>query len=227
MNNEAFSVDGFGFRYKFLKRGLDIFCSAVGLLVIWPLFLLISLLIKIDSPGSTIYRQKRCSQGGKAFQMYKFRTMPDGAEDGRPLWAKENDSRSTRIGLYLRHWHLDELPQLLNVLKGEMSLVGPRPERPYFVERFKKSISDYELRHRVKAGITGWAQMNGYRGDTSIKERTKYDRFYVDNWSLLFDIKILIKTLFARKKPWIYSLAFSQKDLCPKNNPSQVPTKKA
>ena len=160
-----FSVDGYGFRYKFLKRGLDILCSSAALLLIWPLFLLISLLVKIDSPGPLIYKQKRYTRGEKLFWMYKFRTMPEGAEDGRPVWAKENDPRSTKIGLYLRHWHLDELPQLINVLKGEMSLVGPRPERPYFAGQFRRTFSDYEFRHRLNSGITGWAQVNGYRGD--------------------------------------------------------------
>lgn len=220
-------VNGYGFPYHFLKRTIDVIGATVGLLLLWPLFLLIGLLIKIDSRGPIFYKQKRCSEGLRIFWIYKFRTMPVGVENGTPVWAKENDSRSTRLGLYLRHWHFDELPQLINVLKGEMSLVGPRPERPYFIKNFRKTIPDYDTRHRVKAGLTGWAQLNGHRGDSSVKERIKHDHFYADNWSLIFDIKILFKTIFGRDKLWIHSLVFSQKDLCPHSKPSQTPTRKA
>jgi lipopolysaccharide/colanic/teichoic acid biosynthesis glycosyltransferase len=129
------------------------------------------------------------------FQMIKFRSMKEGAEDETgPVWATKDDPRSTRVGAFLRRFSLDELPQLMNVLLTEMSLVGPRPERPIFVEQFKQLVPRYMERHQEKAGLTGWAQVNGLRGDTSIVERTKYDLYYIENWSILFDIKIILKT---------------------------------
>lgn len=221
------AVNGHGFHYKFLKRGLDILCSGIGLLLLGPLFLLLALLVKISSSGPVIYKQKRYTRGKKIFHMYKFRTMPQGVENGTPIWAEDTDLRSTKIGSYLRHWHLDELPQLFNVLKGEMSLVGPRPERPYFADKFNKTISDYDSRHNLKAGITGWAQINGYQGNNSKVKRAECDQFYVNNWSFIFDIKILLKTFFTRNKLWIHSLTFSQSDSCLRNIPFRVPSKKA
>lgn len=183
------------FAFIALKRALDILISTLALVLLLPFMLLICLLVKISSPGPIIYKQKRCGLNGKIFFIYKFRTMPQGVEKSSgPVWGNEADHRSTKIGLYLRILHLDELPQLINVLRGEMSLVGPRPERPYFINQFRQDIPNYELRHMVKPGITGWAQISGYRGNTSITKRTEYDFYYIDNWSLLFDIKILFKT---------------------------------
>ncbi|MCS7253520.1 MAG: undecaprenyl-phosphate glucose phosphotransferase [Armatimonadota bacterium] len=179
------------------KRLMDISLSLL-LLVIFALpMLFIALLIKLTSKGPVLYRQERVGQDGKVFVMLKFRTMREGAEDDTgPIWAMPDDPRCTKIGKMLRRLSLDELPQLFNVLKGEMSLVGPRPERPYFVEQFAQRIPRYMERHRIKAGITGWAQVNGLRGNCPIEERTKYDLYYVENWSLLLDLKILIKTFF-------------------------------
>jgi lipopolysaccharide/colanic/teichoic acid biosynthesis glycosyltransferase len=152
--------------------------------------------IKLDSEGPVFFKQERLGRDGRRFFQYKFRSMIQDAErQTGPVFAKEEDPRRTKVGAFLRKSNLDELPQLLNVLKGEMSLVGPRPEREFFVDKFKEGIPRYFLRHKVKSGITGWAQVNGLRGNTSIEERTKYDLFYVENWSLAFDIKILFLTL--------------------------------
>ncbi len=179
-----------------LKRGIDVVGSALGLIFLSPLFLLIALLIKLDSPGPVFYSQIRMGLDARPFPVLKFRSMRIGAEDQTgPVWATKNDSRKTRLGSFLRRTSLDELPQLINVLLGEMSLVGPRPERPVFVEQFRQVVPRYMDRHREKAGMTGWAQVNGLRGDTSIVERTKFDLYYVENWSLLLDIKILLRTI--------------------------------
>jgi exopolysaccharide biosynthesis polyprenyl glycosylphosphotransferase len=180
-----------------LKRTMDIVVSAVALVLLSPLLLLIALLIKLDSRGPVFYSQIRVGLDGKPFPTLKLRTMRVDAEaETGPVWATENDPRRTRLGAILRRLSLDELPQLINVLVGQMSLVGPRPERPIFVEQFKQVVPRYMDRHMEKAGLTGWAQVNGLRGDTSIIERTKYDLYYIENWSLLFDIKILLMTLF-------------------------------
>ena len=179
-----------------LKRGVDLVISSLILIVASPLMLLIAFLIKLDSPGPVFYVQKRMGLDEKLFPMLKFRSMRVGAEDKTgPVWAKKGDPRCTRLGAFLRHFSLDEWPQFINVLLGEMSLVGPRPERPVFVEQFKRSIPRYMDRHQEKAGLTGWAQVNGLRGDTSITERTKYDLYYIEHWSLWFDFKIMLKTL--------------------------------
>jgi len=180
-----------------LKRAFDLVVGSAALVFFSPLMLLIALLIKLESPGPALYVQERMGLDAKPFPMIKFRTMRvDAEKETGPVWAKPNDPRCTRIGAILRRYSLDELPQLINVVLGDMSLVGPRPERPVFVEQFRQSIPRYMDRHREKAGMTGWAQVNGLRGDTSIVERTKYDLWYVENWSLLLDIKILIRTLF-------------------------------
>ncbi|HIC94854.1 MAG TPA: undecaprenyl-phosphate glucose phosphotransferase, partial [Anaerolineae bacterium] len=180
-----------------LKRAMDIVVSAVGLVLLSPLMLLIALLIKLDSPGPVFYAQERMGLDAKPFWMLKFRSMRQDAEaETGPVWATKNDPRCTRLGALMRRFSIDELPQLINVLLGEMSLVGPRPERPVFVEQFRKSIPRYMDRHWQKAGMTGWAQVNGLKGDTSIAERTKYDLWYVENWSLFLDIKIILKTIF-------------------------------
>jgi exopolysaccharide biosynthesis polyprenyl glycosylphosphotransferase len=181
-----------------LKRAFDVVISGLLIILFSPLILLISTIIKLTSEGPLFYRQKRVGKDGALFDIIKFRSMRiDAEEQTGPVFASESDSRTTEIGKILRKWSIDELPQLLNVLEGNMSLVGPRPERPEFVERFGEEIFRYVERHKVKPGITGWAQVNGLRGDTSIKERAKYDLYYIENWSIGFDIKVLLRTLNA------------------------------
>jgi len=178
-----------------VKRAMDVVVSAVGLVVLSPLMMLIAALVRLESRGPVFYAQERVGLDGKPFPMLKFRSMRvDAEEHSGPVWASENDPRKTRVGSVLRRTSLDEWPQLINVLLGEMSLVGPRPERPVFVEQFRQVVPRYMERHAEKAGMTGWAQVNGLRGDTSIVERTKYDLFYVENWSFLFDLKIILRT---------------------------------
>ena len=158
--------------------------------------LIIAGLIKRSSPGPVFYTQERMGLDGKAFTVYKFRSMPVDAEDASgPVWARDDDPRATRIGRWLRRHDVDELPQFWNVLRGDMSIVGPRPERPFFVEQFKHKIPQYMLRHKVKAGITGWAQVNGWRGNTSLEKRIEFDLYYIENWSLSLDFKIMWLTL--------------------------------
>jgi len=179
-----------------LKRAMDIVVSGAALIFLSPLMLLIALLIKLESKGPVFYSQIRVGLDGKPFPMLKFRSMRvDAEKETGPVWATPNDPRRTRIGAFLRRTSLDELPQFINVLLGEMSLVGPRPERPIFVEQFKQVVPRYMERHKEKAGLTGWAQVNGLRGNTSIVERTKYDLYYIENWSLLFDLKIILRTI--------------------------------
>ncbi len=181
-----------------LKRAMDVIVSGAGLIFLSPFMLLIALLVKLDSPGRVFYSQERMGLDARPFQMIKFRSMKEGAEDETgPIWATEADPRRTRLGAFIRRFSLDELPQLINVFLGHMSLVGPRPERPVFVQQFKQIIPRYMERHQEKAGMTGWAQVSGLRGDTSILERTKYDLYYIENWSLLFDLKIVIRTLLT------------------------------
>jgi len=182
-----------------LKRALDLAVSMVALILLSPLMLLIALLVKLTSPGGPVfYAQERVGLDGKPFQIIKYRSMrPDAESVSGPVWAKAGDPRTTPIGKWLRRFSLDELPQLINVLVGEMSLVGPRPERPYFVEQFKQRIPRYWERHMEKAGITGWAQVNGLRGNTSIEERTAYDLWYVENWTIWLDLKILLRSIFV------------------------------
>lgn len=179
------------------KRLFDLAGSIVALIVTSPLFAVIPILIKLTSPGPVIFAQERMGWNGQRFNIYKFRSMPVDAERvSGPVWATESDERPTRLGALLRKSNLDEIPQFWNVLKGEMSLVGPRPERPVFIERFKKQVPGYMLRHKIKAGITGWAQVNGWRGDTSLEKRIECDLYYISNWSIGFDFRILILTLF-------------------------------
>ncbi|MGA9119529.1 MAG: undecaprenyl-phosphate glucose phosphotransferase [Bacteroidota bacterium] len=186
---------------RIVKRTFDIAVSAVLSMVLFPFFALIAAIIKLSSPGPVFFRQQRVGMDGSNFTMYKFRSMRVDAEQKTgPVWTSEHDPRRTRIGVLLRKSSVDELPQLFNVLKGDMSLVGPRPERPYFVDQFKYLVPQYLDRHRVKAGMTGWAQVNGLRGDTSLEERIKYDLYYIENWSMAFDIKILLMTLRATLK---------------------------
>lgn len=188
---------------RLLKRGFDIASSFLLLFFTSPIWLTVIVLIKLDSSGPILYRQKRMGRDQQIFNVLKFRTMKVNAEaETGPVWANENDTRKTKIGAFLRRWNLDELPQLFNVLRGQMSMVGPRPERPHFIEEFRGSIPRYMSRHRIKSGITGWAAVNGYRGNTSIVERTKYDLYYMENWSLLFDIEIILMTAFAFKNAY-------------------------
>jgi len=181
---------------RILKRTLDLVLTIPGLLLLSPLFVILALAVRFSSPGPIFFKQERVGRGNKPFMILKFRSMRiDAEKETGPVWATKGDKRTTKIGAFLRRTSLDELPQLINVLKGEMSLVGPRPERPHFVDQFKTMIPRYLERHKVKAGITGWAQIHGLRGDTPIEERTKYDLWYVENWSLILDIKILIRTV--------------------------------
>ncbi len=183
---------------RVLKRSFDIAFSFCIILLTLPFTLLIALIIKLTSPGPVFYLQERISLDGTRFQLIKFRSMRVDAEvQTGPLRTKKNDARATAIGKILRRTSLDELPQFWNVLRGDMSVVGPRPERPFFVEQFSAKIPRYLERHRVKTGMTGWAQVNGLRGDAPIEERTKFDIYYVENWSLVFDLKIISKTLHA------------------------------
>jgi Undecaprenyl-phosphate glucose phosphotransferase len=179
-----------------LKRSIDVVFSATALMALSVPFGIIAVVIRRTSPGRVFYTQERMGLDGKAFHVYKFRSMYQDAEDeSGPVWARDNDPRCTRVGRLLRRFDLDELPQLWNVLRGDMSIVGPRPERPYFVEQFKHRIPQYMLRHKVKAGITGWAQVNGWRGNTSIEKRIEYDLYYIENWSVGLDLKIMWLTL--------------------------------
>jgi Undecaprenyl-phosphate glucose phosphotransferase len=186
-----------------IKRLIDVLLSGAAMLVLLLPFGLIAALIKLTSRGPVFYAQERMGLDGKAFTVYKFRSMEEGAEDSTgPVWARDDDPRVTTIGRWLRKLDLDELPQFWNVLRGDMSIVGPRPERPFFVEQFKHRIPQYMLRHKVKAGITGWAQVNGWRGNTSLEKRIEYDLYYIENWSVGLDIKImwltLVRGLFQR-----------------------------
>ncbi len=187
-----------GWRFA-VKRLVDIVVGSLVLVLLSPLMLLLALAIKLSSPGDPVfYVQERVGMDGKRFWVIKFRSMRTGAEEETgPTWASRNDSRVTGLGRVLRRFSLDELPQFVNVVKGDMSLVGPRPERPVFVREFARRIPNYRERHREKAGLTGWAQINGLRGDTSIEERTAYDLWYVENWNLWLDFKIMLRTIPA------------------------------
>lgn len=179
-----------------VKRAFDLAVGLVLLVLLAPLMLAIAIWVRIDSRGPVLYSQERVGINGRRFRMLKFRTMkPDAETGGSPGWTKPGDPRRTRSGVLLRTLSLDELPQLWNVVRGQMSLVGPRPEQPYYVDRFRSSVPRYMLRHHVKAGITGWAQINGLRGDTPLDRRIEYDLYYIRHWSLAFDLKILLLTV--------------------------------
>ena len=181
---------------RLIKRSTDILGSLAAILLLSPLMLIIAILVPLTSRGGILYRQERMGIDGKRFECLKFRSMPEGVErETGAVFARAGESRATPFGELLRRTSLDELPQLFNVLRGDMSLVGPRPERPVFVNQFRRDVPGYMLRHKVRAGITGWAQVNGWRGNTSIPERIEHDLYYIQNWSFWFDMKILIMTI--------------------------------
>ena len=193
LNLSEAPIDGFN---RFLKEVEDRVLAALFLLILAPLMILIAVGVKLSSPGPVLYRQERLGVGSMPIRMFKFRSMPVGAEKSTgPVWNKKGENRATPFGRFLRNTSLDELPQLFNVLIGDMSIVGPRPERPMFVEQFKDEIPGYMQKHRVKAGITGWAQINGWRGDTDLNKRIEHDLYYIQHWSLLFDFKIILLTI--------------------------------
>ncbi len=180
-----------------IKRVVDIIFSLLFIILSSPIMLLLALTVKLSSPGPVFYKQKRMGLDGHVFNMYKFRSMRmDAEKTSGAVWARKHDRRRTKLGVFMRSTSLDELPQFFNVLRGDMSLVGPRPERPPFVQKFRENIPRYMLRHRVKSGITGWAQINGWRGNTSIEKRIEYDLYYIQNWSVSFDLKILVMTIW-------------------------------
>lgn len=181
-----------------IKRLMDLIIAAVALVVASPVMVIAAVLVKLTSKGPVIFKQERIGLHNKPFKMYKFRTMKvqKSAEEQKG-WTTKDDPRVTRVGKVLRRTSIDELPQLFNILKGDMSVVGPRPERPQFVEKFKEEIPRYMVKHQVRPGLTGWAQVNGYRGDTSIKKRIEYDIFYIENWTISFDVKIILMTFFT------------------------------
>jgi exopolysaccharide biosynthesis polyprenyl glycosylphosphotransferase len=184
--------------YRLIKRAFDILVSIVVLVAGLPLFLLIALAVRMSSSGEIFFVQDRVGWNGRVFRMYKFRTMhtaPTAESDTR--WTRANDPHRTSVGQFLRKYSLDELPQFFNVLRGDMSIVGPRPERPFFVSSFRRQIDEYHRRHQLKVGITGWAQVNGLRGDTCIRTRLLYDLYYLQNWGLAFDLRIILSTIFC------------------------------
>ena len=181
------------------KRVFDIAFSAAVLFLGAPVFAAIAIAVRLSSPGAVFYRQERMGVDGRVFDIFKYRSMRmDAEKQTGAVWASEDDPRRTRVGAFLRRTNLDELPQFLNVLRGEMSLVGPRPERPVFIEKFRAEIPKYMLRHKVKAGLTGWAQVNGWRGDTDLRQRIECDLYYIENWSFWLDLRIVWMTVFSR-----------------------------
>jgi Undecaprenyl-phosphate glucose phosphotransferase len=179
-----------------VKRAIDIAISFISLVILAIPLGIVAVMVKLTSRGPVFYRQERMGLDGKPFTIVKFRSMSDDAEkETGPIWAQHNDPRVTAFGRFLRRSNLDELPQLWNVLRGDMSIVGPRPERPHFVEQFKHRIPQYMLRHKVKAGLTGWAQVHGWRGNTPLEKRIEYDLYYIENWSVRLDLKIMWLTL--------------------------------
>ena len=183
------------------KRVLDIVGAALGLLLLWPVFAVVALMIKLETPGPIFFRQERVGRGGRSFRIYKFRSMVVAPEHGGIALTVRADPRITRVGMFLRRSKLDELPQLINVLVGDMSIVGPRPHAVAHNEQYSRLIDEYLARHRVKPGITGWAQVNGLRGETEtlekMEQRVRYDLYYIENWSLAFDMRIILRTLFV------------------------------
>jgi exopolysaccharide biosynthesis polyprenyl glycosylphosphotransferase len=207
------------------KRLMDMLGAAMGLVVLAPLMMLIALAIKLESPGPVFFVQERMGLDAKPFRMIKFRSMRRDAERNGPGWTTDNDPRQTRLGTLIRKIEADELPNLINVLLGEMSLVGPRPEQAHYVDQFRQTVPRYMDRHQEKGGMTGWAQVNGLRGDTSIAERTKYDLWYMENWSILLDLKIILRTAWqiierkSRKEPLLGQL----QEIRPSDTPPSAP----
>ncbi len=187
-----------------IKRMMDIVLATIAIVLLAPLMATIAVLIKLTSPGPVLYRQERCGLNGRSFMMLKFRSLRADAEANGPQMTAKNDPRRTRLGAILRATNLDELPQLFNVLRGDMSIVGPRPERPVFVQKFARTIPNYNARHAVKAGITGWAQVNGWRGNSSLRKRVQFDLYYISHWNPVFDLRIMFLTvwrmLFSKQK---------------------------
>ncbi len=181
---------------RVMKRAFDLLFSATALLLLSPLMLILALGVRLSGPGPILFRQERVGKERKIFTMYKFRSMCVNSESDT-AWSRSRDSRITRFGAFIRKFSLDELPQFFNVLKGEMSVVGPRPELPFFVDMYKDVVPLYMVKHQVKPGLTGWAQVNGYRGDTSIEKRIEYDIWYIENWSMYLDLKIIFMTIFG------------------------------
>jgi exopolysaccharide biosynthesis polyprenyl glycosylphosphotransferase len=192
-----------GYRNQLAKRSMDIAGAVVGLMLATPLVAFFGLLVNLESPGPIFYRQVRLGQQGRLFYIYKIRSMRlDAEEPGKVKWAQADDQRRLKIGTFLRKWNIDEVPQFWNVLKGEMSLVGPRPERPELIERFKSKIPHYQARHSCKPGMTGWAQVNGWRGNTDLEQRIRHDIWYVENWSFWLDIRVMALTFFRRENAY-------------------------
>lgn len=192
-----------GQRNRIVKRTIDIIGSVVGLILALPLMIIFGALVYFESPGPVFYRQVRMGRNGRLFKMIKIRSMKLNAEAcGRAQWAQEDDPRRLRIGAFLRKWNIDEVPQFWNVLKGDMSLVGPRPERPELVARFKSAVPHYQVRHTCHPGMTGWAQINGLRGNTNLEDRICYDIWYIESWSLLLDIKVMVLTFLRRENAY-------------------------
>ena len=187
---------------RFVKRIIDIIGATVGLFLSIPLLAIFGALLNRESPGPIIYRQKRTGRNGRDFWMFKIRSMRLNAEQNGAQWAKENDPRRLKIGAIMRKWNIDEVPQFWNVLKGDMSLVGPRPERPELIAQFKHKVAHYHARHTCLPGMTGWAQVNGWRGNTSLEERIRYDIWYVENWSVGLDLRIMILTLLRNRNAY-------------------------
>jgi len=182
----------------FVKRVFDIFAALLGIIITSPIMLVVAILIKLTSKGPVIFKQERVGLHNKTFKMYKFRSMKVQSEKKEKKgWTTKNDPRVTSVGRFIRKTSIDELPQLFNILRGDMSLVGPRPERPQFVEKFMEEIPRYNVKHQVRPGLTGWAQVNGLRGDTSIRKRVEYDIYYIENWSFFFDIRIILMTFIT------------------------------
>jgi exopolysaccharide biosynthesis polyprenyl glycosylphosphotransferase len=186
------------FTYTVLKRTFDLVFAFLGALMLSPLFIAIALLVKVTSSGPVLFRQERIGKHGRPFTLLKFRTMTcSSTAESDTIWTVKNDPRCTPLGTFLRKFSLDELPQLFNVIHGEMSLVGPRPERPHFVAAFRQNLQKYNVRHCCQVGMTGWAQVNGLRGDTSISDRLRYDLYYISNWSFGLDMQIIARTMFT------------------------------
>jgi exopolysaccharide biosynthesis polyprenyl glycosylphosphotransferase len=181
------------------KRAIDIVGSIFGMILFAPIMAIFALMVYLESPGAVIYRQRRIGLNGRPYDILKIRSMkPDAEVAGAPGWTVKDDPRRLKVGAFMRQWNIDELPQFWNVLRGDMSLVGPRPERPELIEGFKERIPHYNVRHNIKPGVTGWAQVNGLRGDTCLRERVKFDLDYIENWNFVLDCKIMLMTLYKR-----------------------------